>query len=51
MAREKWRWGGRWRWVGDGEMGMFCTYGVNIFIDYHPARCDTEKGGIGGKRH
>jgi hypothetical protein len=20
MARKKWRWGGRWRWVGDGEM-------------------------------
>ena len=30
---------------------MFRTYGVNIFIDYHPACCDTEKGGIGGKRH
>ncbi len=30
---------------------LFCTYGVNIFIDYRPARCDTEKGGVGGKRH
>jgi hypothetical protein len=24
---------------------MFCTYGVNIFIDYRQACRDTEKGG------
>ncbi len=28
-------------------MVMFCTYGVNIFIDYRPACRDTEKGGRG----
>ncbi len=27
---------------------VFCTYGVNIFIDYRPACRDTEKGGKGG---
>ncbi len=33
-----------WRtWV------LFCTYGVNIFIDYLPACRDTEKGGVGGR--
>jgi hypothetical protein len=26
---------------------LFCTYGVNIFIDYRPACLDTEKGGKG----
>ncbi len=26
---------------------LFCTYGVNIFIDYRPACRDTEKGGKG----
>ncbi len=37
-----------WAWAG---RGLFCTYGVNIFIDYRTARHDTEKGGMGGKRH
>jgi hypothetical protein len=26
---------------------LFCTYGVNIFIDYRPACRDKEKGGKG----
>jgi hypothetical protein len=26
---------------------LFCTYGVNIFIDYRPACRDTEKVGKG----